>query len=189
MGKFFTGFVGLIMIGIGVFYYYKYSPDSKFSIQELISPGGTIKVTSQDFVEGERIPKKFTCEGADFSPTFFINTVPIDAKSLVFIMEDVSAKPNPVTHWINYNINPDITLIESSKVLGIAYTGVNDFGNRYYDGPCPTLSDTRKYTFRVIALDTIIDTPDIKRFELERAMKGHILATGYISGVYSNGQQ
>ena len=64
--------------------------------------------------------------------------------------------------------------------------GVNDFGRVDYDGPCPPKGHgEHHYHFRVFALDTEISVEDgAKRKDVERAMKGHVLAESEIVGVY-----
>lgn len=185
MGRFFLGFIGLILISIGVYFYFNNSQEYKFRLQELFLSGGTINISSQEFESGGSIPARFTCYGADLSPSFFISNIPIGAKSLVLIMEDATIFPDPFAHWISYNMSPDIGSIESVKVLGNANTGVNDFGNSSYNGPCPPEGETHKYNFRIYALDTLLDIKNPRRGELLQVMRDHIIATGSLSGVYS----
>ncbi|HEY0749749.1 MAG TPA: YbhB/YbcL family Raf kinase inhibitor-like protein, partial [Chitinophagaceae bacterium] len=62
--------------------------------------------------------------------------------------------------------------------------GINDFRRNHYYGPCPG-KGIEHYVFRVFALDAILDMPLFAgRKELEKAMGGHILATGEITGKY-----
>lgn len=185
MGKFFIGFFGLILIFIGAYFYFNHSQDYKFKLQELFLTKGSINISAQDFTDGGKIPSKFTCDGANLSPLFFVSNIPITAKSLVLIMEDTTMVPEPFTHWINYNLSPDISVIDSAKVLGNANSGVNDFGNSEYDGPCPPAGESHKYYFRIYALDTTLTMTNPRRLDLNQAMNGHVLATGSISGVYS----
>jgi hypothetical protein len=185
MGKFFLGFIGLILISIGVYFYFNNSQEYKFKLQEFLLPKGSINISSQEFSDGGPIPSRFTCDGADLSPALFVSNIPIGAKSLVLIMEDATLFPEPFAHWLSFNLSPDISIIESAKVLGNANSGINDFGNATYNGPCSPAGETHKYNFRVYALDTLLEIKNPRRGELLQAMRDHIIATGSISGVYS----
>lgn len=185
MGKYFLIIIGLILIGVGGWYYFTQNPHSDFSLEQLFLSGGTITVFSEDFGGGQRLPPKFTCDGFNVSPTLVLDRVPGNAKSLVIIMDDESLSPTPFTHWIEFNISPSLTRIDSSKILGGATIGINDFGNAQYDGPCPPQNSTHKYYFRVYALDTVLNDQNYNRVEIDKVIKDHIIATGYLGAVYS----
>ncbi len=69
--------------------------------------------------------------------------------------------------------------------------GLNDYGSGHfgYDGPCPPWNDARphRYCFRLYALDrATLELP--ARFgaaDLQRAMRGHVLAEAAIHGAYT----
>jgi phosphatidylethanolamine-binding protein (PEBP) family uncharacterized protein len=54
----------------------------------------SLALTSPDFVHQGEIPKRFTCQGNDSSPTLSWSGVPANAKSLVLIVDDPIA-PDP----------------------------------------------------------------------------------------------
>jgi hypothetical protein len=63
--------------------------------------------------------------------------------------------------------------------------GRNDFGRIGYGGPCPPAGRPHRYFFKVFALDAKLDVKaGANRNELERAMKGHVLAQGEVMGKY-----
>ncbi len=185
MEKFFVGFVGLILIAVGIFFYSRNARDYNFNLGQLFQSKGSIIVSSLDFVENGEIPKKFTCDGLDVSPRFVVNNLPAETKSVVLIMEDANIIPEPFTHWISFNLSPDVSTIDSVKVLGNADTGVNDFGKAEYDGPCPPAGATHKYYYRIYALDTVLNVRYPRRTVIDQVIRGHVLATGYIRGLYS----
>ncbi|HJT25396.1 MAG TPA: YbhB/YbcL family Raf kinase inhibitor-like protein, partial [bacterium] len=62
--------------------------------------------------------------------------------------------------------------------------GANDFQNIGYDGPCPP-SGNHRYYFKLYALDGFLHLGGgALRSQLEKAMKGHILAQTQIMGLY-----
>ena len=97
----------------------------------------TMSLSSPDFGEGGNIPERFTCEGKDMSPTLKIDGVPKEAKSLVLIVDDPDAPGGNFTHWLMWNVVPDLTEIAANKPPSHAVQGVNDFGKGKYSGPCP----------------------------------------------------
>ena len=102
-------------------------------------------------------------------------------KSLILIVDDPDAPMGTWDHWIVWNI-PPTDKIEENSVPGVE--GMNDFRRRSYGGPCPP-SGTHRYFFKVYALDTKLDLkPNSRKKDVERAMKGRILAQGEIIGLY-----
>lgn len=138
-------------------------------------------ITSPVFKNNEMIPRKYTCDGADVNPTLNIRGIPRKAESLVLIVDDPDAPMGTWDHWIVWNIPPE-ERIEENSVPGIE--GLNDFRKHSYGGPCPP-SGTHRYFFRVYALDAMLDLkPNSRKRDVERAMRGHILAQGEIIGLY-----
>ena len=88
----------------------------------------TMNLSSPDFGEGGNIPERFTCEGKDMSPTLKIDGVPKEAKSLVLIVDDPDAPGGNFTHWLMWNVAPDLTEIAANRPPSHAVQGVNDFG-------------------------------------------------------------
>lgn len=185
MGKFILGlFIALLIFGGCVYYIYR-TTGYKFGIDSTIFSRGTISITSQDFLSGGKIPPDFTCDGRNVSPTIFLDHIPGDAKSLAIILDDVDSDPKYFTHWLAFNIDPNITMIETNKVLGNAIVGINSFGNPEYDGPCPPPGTKHNYYFRIFALDTALNlSQNAKRANLENAMYGHIIGKGITSVTY-----
>ena len=144
-----------------------------------------MKLSSPDFKEGENIPERFTCEGKDVSPTLKIEGVPTKAKSLVVIVEDRDAPGGNFTHWLLWNVAPDVAEIVGNKPPSGAVQGVNDFGKNKYSGPCPP-PGIHRYYFKLYALDTTLDLPPkSKRKATDSAIKGHIIAEATLMGRYA----
>jgi Raf kinase inhibitor-like YbhB/YbcL family protein len=150
--------------------------------------GSGIIVTSTAFTEGGMIPTKYTCDGEDISPPIDWSNIPPQAKSIALICDDPDAPKGPWVHWVAYNILPEKPGLPEHARMGTANDdgkqGFNSFKNNSYGGPCPP-SGSHRYFFRVYALDTMLDLRwDITREDLEKAMKGHVLAEGSLMGRY-----
>lgn len=149
-----------------------------------------ITVTSSAFKEGENIPKKHTGEGEDVSPPLTFSGIPDEAKSIAIICDDPDAPVGNWVHWVIFNIKPDTKLLEENipktvNVLETAKQGTNDFRKIGWNGPMPPPGKPHRYFFKVYALNTMLNiTGDIKKADLEKAMKGHILAEGQLMGKY-----
>ena len=65
-----------------------------------------MKIKSSVFNDGETIPEKYTCEGPNISPPLEFSNVPVEAKSLLLLVEDPDADAKPWVHWFVFNI-PD----------------------------------------------------------------------------------
>jgi Raf kinase inhibitor-like YbhB/YbcL family protein len=146
------------------------------------------------FADGQRIPGRYTCDGANVSPPLDWSGVPAKAQSLALIVEDPDAPdPNaPKTtwiHWILYNIPPTVrALPEDLARHGVpagALDGVNDWMKTGYGGPCPPVGSHR-YFHRLYALSAVL--PDLhgpRKSTLLQAMRGKVLAEAAIMGTYA----
>ncbi len=108
-----------------------------------------MQLTSPAFTEGESIPLRFTCDGADVSPPLLIEAVPEGTVALVLVMDDPDAPVGTWDHWVAFDIAPIESIAEDVGSLGV--DGVNSWGRTGYGGPCPP-SGTHRYIFRVIAV-------------------------------------
>jgi len=140
-----------------------------------------LKVSSKAFRDGEYIPDKYSCDGANINPPLDIEHIPDNAISLVLIVDDPDAPIGTWVHWIAWNI-PVTHHIKENEIHGIE--GYNDFQQHHYGGPCPP-SGTHRYFFKVYALDALLDLPaHSNKMQLEKAMSEHILAFGELIGLY-----
>jgi Raf kinase inhibitor-like YbhB/YbcL family protein len=144
-----------------------------------------MNLSSPDFKEGENIPARFTCDGKDVSPTLQMEGVPKEARSLVIVVVDRDAPGGSFTHWLMWNIVPNLTEIVGNKPPSGAVQGVNDFGKNKYSGPCP-LPGIHRYYFKLYALSTTLDLPSkSRRRAIDSAIKGHIIAEATLMGRYA----
>ena len=150
-----------------------------------------LEITSPAFKEGEMIPKLYTCQGKDGSPPLKVASVVKESRSLVLIMDDPDAPGRTWVHWVLFNLPPDTTSISEAipaqpTLSNGAVHGANSWGKKKigYGGPCPP-SGTHRYYFKIYALDTKLDLkPGATKDQVEKAMKGHVIAEGQFMGKY-----
>lgn len=142
------------------------------------------KISSPAFENNGKIPSTYACDGMNINPPLKIENIPREAKSLVLVFDDTDAPRGSYVHWILWNIDPGVKEIKENSVPEGAIQGLNDFKKNNYGGPCPPRR-AHKYVFKIYALDTRLDlSPHSTKTELEKAMKGHILAQAQLIGVY-----
>ena len=140
------------------------------------------------FSEGGAIPRRHTCDGEDLSPALSWSGAPADAKGFGLIVDDPDAPGGVWNHWLLYDV-PVATqsLPEGFKPGKLGASGVNDFGKPGYGGPCPPKGHgPHRYFFKLFALNTATLglKQGAKRAELDRALKGHIVAEAQHMGRY-----
>jgi Raf kinase inhibitor-like YbhB/YbcL family protein len=144
-----------------------------------------MKITSEAFTNGGKIPDKYSKYGENRIPPIHIDGVPGEARSLAMVVDDPDSMKGTFNHWILFNMDPHVTEIKEDAVPVMATQGCNDFGLVEYDGPLPP-SGEHRYFFKAYALDTVLTLPrGAKREELEREMKGHIIEDATLMGKYS----
>ncbi len=144
----------------------------------------TLKLSSLSFKHNGSIPVKYTCDGKDINPPLTIENIPSNAKSLALIVDDPDAPAGTWVHWVLWNIGTATKEISENAVPTGALQGINDFRKHDYGGPCPP-SGTHRYFFKLYALDVMLSLgPKTNKAELERAMKGHIIAQSELVGLY-----
>ncbi|HEX6879863.1 MAG TPA: YbhB/YbcL family Raf kinase inhibitor-like protein [Terriglobales bacterium] len=151
--------------------------------------GGSMKFESSAFSNGEPIPQKFTCQGANVSPALSWSGAPVNTKSFLLIVNDPDAPVGDWTHWIFSNIPPAVHAlpenVEKTEVVLGGYQVMNDFKETGYGGPCPPPGKPHRYFFRLYALDTSLTLkPGSTRQSVERTIKGHVLAQAELMGTY-----
>lgn len=144
-----------------------------------------MRIISTAFDHQQRIPDRYTCNGADVNPPLQFLDVPESAKSLVLIVDDPDAPGGMWVHWVVYNIEPRTLGVEEDNKVSSGTEGITSYGKRGYGGPCPP-SGTHRYFFKLYALDTLLDlTENADKRAVETAMQGHILDQAELIGLYS----
>ena len=76
----------------------------------------SLTVTSSAFEPGKQIPRKFTGEGDDISPSLSWTGAPAGTKEFALICDDPDAPtPQPWVHWVLYDIPADRTSLAESN--------------------------------------------------------------------------
>jgi len=145
-----------------------------------------LELSTPAFKQGEKIPSKYTCDGAGMNPALNFSGIPANTKQLVLTMHDPDVPKTLVPsgnfdHWMVWTL--PATSAGIAEGAG-AKMGTNGTGKEGYIGPCPPDREHR-YFFRLYALDTSLADKTFKdRAALEDAMKGHILAQVELMGRY-----
>jgi len=174
--KFYIPFFVLIFVALAAFNQAVAGDEMGFSIK------------SVHIKQGERIERRFTCDGEDISPELKWDGVPEGTQSLVLIVEDPDAPMGTFIHWVVYDIPAALGGFETGASGGGALAeGISSFGRKGYNGPCPPRGHgDHRYYLRLKALD--IKRLNVKdranRADVEAAMNGHVLAETYIMGIY-----
>jgi Raf kinase inhibitor-like YbhB/YbcL family protein len=159
----------------------------------ILKPSTTtaLTVTSSALMNNGQIPVMYTQAGMSTSLPLTWTAGPAGTKSYVVLTEDAGAgTPDPITHWIVFNIPADVTALPA----GIPNTptvdnpkvsqGVNTGKKAGYLGMGPPAGSSHPYHFEVYALDTTLtlDPTKADRPTLLAAMMGHVLSTGELVG-------
>jgi len=153
----------------------------------------SLRIHSPAFADGGEIPSKHTCEGDDIAPPLSWDDIPVDASSLVLIVDDPDA-PDPAApqmtwvHWVLYNLPPDSSGLPegttTSDLPAGTGEGLNDWERHGYGGPCPPVGRHR-YFHKLYALDTRLEGLNRPtKAQVESAMEGHVLAQSTLLGTY-----
>jgi Raf kinase inhibitor-like YbhB/YbcL family protein len=172
------------------------SSHSSLPRDDLSRGGSPMRLLSSAIQEGEPIPPRFTCEGANISPEFYWVDAPKETKSFVLILHDPDApRDNGFTHWLLYDIPPNVTHIpedlpRQAPVADSGLQGKNDSGKLGYTGPCPP-SGRHRYFARLYALRKQLDLPPgATAMEVKMALEGKVIEQTELMGTFakSNGQ-
>lgn len=133
----------------------------------LVAPASAsaMSLTSADFKDGQELPVAHVyprCGGQNVSPALAWSGVPKSAKTMVLTMIDTDVKPKQWSHWIVVGLPADSTgLARGAKPLPKGAHGViSNFGDAYYDGPCPPGgTGVHHYRFTIWALPRAVNAP------------------------------
>ena len=95
----------------------------------------TLKLISPAFDHGKWIPGDHLRDGHNVSPPLEWTGAPKGARSFVLVVEDADAPGGSFWHWAVYDMPGDRIMLHEGEDLAGCRLGVNDFGNRSYDGP------------------------------------------------------
>ncbi len=151
-----------------------------------------MQLQSSAFNDGDRLPKRYSCDGDDMSPPLAWSGAPENARSFAIFCDDPDAPSGTFHHWALYDI-PKTTHglpegFASDVARSLVLQGTNDFGKAGYGGACPPKGHgDHHYHFKVMALDCgHLDTHGRhKAAEIEETARDHCIAEAELVGVYS----
>jgi hypothetical protein len=166
-------------------------------VQPELGSFDVLHLASPAFANGARLPERFTADGEGVSPPLFWSDVPEGTACLALIVEDPDAPaPQPLVHAVVWGLPVDGDLKEGAiRADGAGDAEGKDVGRNSYLGEGwlppdpPTGHGPHSYAFQLFALGAgceIGDNPG--RSALLRAMAGHVIAAGLLTGVYSRGE-
>jgi Raf kinase inhibitor-like YbhB/YbcL family protein len=144
----------------------------------------TLRLTSDAFGDGEAIPRRYTCDGDEVSPSLRWAGVPAGTRALALVVEDPDAPGGTFVHWALLDVPPETRGLESGQVPAGAREGVNSFGGHGYRGPCPPEGDEpHRYVFLLYALKSRLGLdPNSSPAEARSAIGREALARGELTG-------
>ena len=150
-----------------------------------------MELRSSAYRAGGEIPRRYTCDGDDVSPSFRWKDAPQETKSFVLLLHDPdAAREGGFTHWIVYDIVPVVHQIDENTPKQAPFTafgvqGNNDGNQLGYIVPRPTPKGSHRYIARLFSLDIELELgPGAGRQQVEAAMEGHILDQAALIGKY-----
>jgi hypothetical protein len=178
--------VGLLVVLLVAFVLYRRATN----VSDYVNPPENLEVTSSAFEDKGSIPRRYTGRGEDVSPPLQLHSIDPEAETIAVIMDDVDHPLGVYNHWLIWNIPVDSTRIPEAiprktvvPSLENAVQGRSHYGGKhYYRGPKPPFG-THKYVFKVYVLDTALElNPEANKRQLQKAMNGHILQFGTLTG-------
>lgn len=151
------------------------------------SSAQSLQITSTAFLEGGKIPKKYSGQGGDNSPPLSWGPIPAGTKSFALINDDPDAPVGNWVHWLVKNIPADITNFAENSHSGEIV--VNSWGKKKYGGPMPPAGTgpnkdgTHRYYFKIYSLNVEkMKATTIETFYEE--VEKHKIAEGTLMGTY-----
>ncbi len=142
-----------------------------------------LTVTSTAFEPYNVIPAKYTCEGQGVTPPLTVRNMPPGTKSLALILHDYHATPDGgETYWMIWNLDTVGNIPENFRSDYMSVNKANEYGYT----PICAKAGNHKYHFIVYALDSrlLLGKKSTKQ-NMEKVMRGHVLAKGDLVGIYN----
>ena len=155
----------------------------RLSGDELPRAPTALRVSSPAFIDGSRLPQKYTCDGAGEEPVVRAGTVPPSTRELVLVVSDPDAPGGTYVHVTRYGLSPR----GDGSVDHGGREGGNSAGKTGWTPPCPPEGDdAHRYVWSVYALrePTGLDA-GAKPSELADRIGNGVLASGTITARYA----
>ena len=139
---------------------------------------------SPSFGEGEPIPIRHACDGADVSPALSWHDAPAGTVAFALVVDDPDARG--WVHWVVFDIpgGDSGSLPEGLRPTDRPAQGRNTFGRAGWGGPCPP-SGTHHYVFTLYALSAPLGLTGVPTAaDVRTAAAGVTLARASLTGTY-----
>jgi Raf kinase inhibitor-like YbhB/YbcL family protein len=141
-----------------------------------------IRLSSPAFIDGSRLPQKYTCDGTGEEPLMQAGTVPPSTQELVLTVIDRDAPGGSFVHVTRYGLSHrgQGTVSEGGS------EGRNTKGTIGWTPPCPPRGDkAHRYVWSVYALrgESGLE-PGAQPAEVAAVVSEDVLASGTISATY-----
>jgi hypothetical protein len=142
-----------------------------------------LRVSSPAFIDGARLAKRYTCDGAGEEPPVKAGTVPASTRELVLVVSDPDAPGGTYVHVTRYGLSPR----GDGSVDHGGDEGQNSAGKTGWTPPCPPKGDgPHRYVWSVYALrePSGLDAGAKPAAVADRITHG-VLASGTITARYA----
>jgi Raf kinase inhibitor-like YbhB/YbcL family protein len=150
--------------------------------EDLPRAPAALRLSSPAFIDGSRLPQRYTCDGAGEEPPVQAGTVPPSTRELVLVVSDPDAPGGTYVHLTRYGISRrgDGSVNEGGQ------EGRNSAGDTGWTAPCPPEGDDpHRYVWSVYALrDPTGLEEGAKPAEVVAALGEGVLAAGTITARY-----
>jgi len=156
-----------------------------------------ISLGSTAFVDGDRIPERFTADGEGVSPPLHWGPLPDGTAALALLVEDAdSPSPNPIVHAVVWDLDLAANQLEEGAIGSTGdgapggegpETGRNSYlQRRWLPLDPPPGHGEHHYVFQLFALSAVPDLePAPGRSALLDEFAGRLLGVGVLTGTYS----
>jgi phosphatidylethanolamine-binding protein (PEBP) family uncharacterized protein len=150
---------------------------------DLPSAPAALRVTSSAFIDGSRLPQRYTCDGAGEEPSVHAGTVPPSTSELVLVVSDPDAPGGTYVHVTRYGLRPR----GDGSVDHGGREGRNSAGKTGWTPPCPPKSDeAHHYVWSVYALrDPSKLDAGAEPGDVAGALGAGVLASGTLTARYA----
>jgi Raf kinase inhibitor-like YbhB/YbcL family protein len=148
----------------------------------LPQPTAHLLVSSPAFINGARLKKKYTCDGAGEEPVVRAGAVPASTREIVLIVSDPDAPKGTFVHVTRYGLSP-----REGAVNAGGEEGRNSRGKVGWTPPCPPPGDApHHYVWTVFAMRNQTGLKSGAQPEdVVHAVSDGELAAGAITATYS----
>ena len=114
----------------------------RLSGDDLPRAPAALRVSSPAFIDGSRLPRRYTCDGAGEEPRVQAGTVPAGTSELVLVVSDPDAPGGTYVHLTRYGLSPR----GDGSVDHGGDEGRNSAGEIGWTAPCPPKGAARTGT-------------------------------------------